>query len=223
MLIKKKKNELLIKEKLNNKFDSYHNKIPLENINSWRYSVSFQNIYNDNPDILKIFKLKNNYTINNLKEIMNIHKFTTYDWLVWSEIVIEKKGKIDDLPNHLLNYYKYLDNYKKYNTRKTINPKNMINYEKEIFCENIELINERENIICPKEIKDKNRFYELITKDFFSYDEVVELIKFDENKINNDELEITNMKKIKEKEKEKNIIGKYIKEEDEKKENRKKI
>jgi len=53
MLIKKKKNELLIKEKLNNKFDSYHNKIPLENINSWRYSVSFQNIYNDNPDILK--------------------------------------------------------------------------------------------------------------------------------------------------------------------------
>jgi len=93
MLIKKKKNELLIKEKLNNKFDSYHNKIPLENINSWRYSVSFQNIYNDNPDILKIFKLKNNYTINNLKEIMNIHKFTTYDWLVWSEIVIEKKRK----------------------------------------------------------------------------------------------------------------------------------
>jgi len=222
LIIKKKKNEQLLKEKMVKKFDYYHNKIPIENINSWKYNVAFQNLYIENNDILKIFKLKDNYTIVDLRNIMNIHKFSLNDWNIWCEIVVNRKGEINDLPTHLLNYYKYLENNKKdkENKSKNINYDKIITYEKNFFDEKVTLTNNREKISCPKEIENQARFYDLIMKDFFNYDEVVELITMDEKEIKDKQ----NNKMIEEKEienaKNEKIAKKYL---DEKKIIKKKI
>jgi len=120
---------------------------------------------------------------------MNIHHFTKSDWIIWSKIVVDGFGEINDLPEHLLVYYKFLDNNRKNKTRDNMkfNTKEMITYKTKIFDEEVELTKNRNCVTCPEKIVDKNRFYDLITKDFFSYDDVVEIITKDEMELRNKE------------------------------------
>jgi len=208
-LIKKKKNEIKLKERIKINFEKCHNKIPINYIYNWRYSPTFRALYNENRDILKIFNNKEN---KNLDKIMGIYQFTINDWKIWSDIVIDKKFDISCLPNYLLEYYKYLNKEKDFlkdnNTKKTNQDedKSYINYNIKIFNQNYDMTNRRENISCPIEYEDKEKkFYDLISKDFFTYDDVIEILKEDkmndnkENIIHQEEY-LKKMKKIEEKE-----------------------
>jgi len=130
-LIKRKKNEIKLKEKIKINFEKCHNKIPIDYIYRWRYSPTFRMFYYEDNDILKIFKNNNDL---DLKSIMNIHHFTTNDWKIWSTIVLEKKFDITDLPSHLLNYYNFLKNEKRFLCEnRNVKEDEYINYNYNIF------------------------------------------------------------------------------------------